>query len=573
MKKKILIFVFSIIIIIGLVFVVKNNIDKKKNEYTIETLGSPNYFLMMQNNKFGVIDRSGNVVIDSVYDIIEMPNPAKDIFICKNNYNVDTGEYNVQVFNAKKEPILYNYYIVEAIALNGVEDNGFYEKSTLKYKSEGLYGLTDFSGKKLTDAVYESIDGFEYKEGLLIVKKAGKYGIININGKVIVKPKYDEIFCDGYYTDELKYNDSGYIVGTRTDNGMRYGYIDKNGKQLLKNDFNDMYRITDKNDGNIYLVAYKNGKAGIYKGKKNVVSHDYEDIIYNGENDLLVVQKNSKQGIAKFDGSLLVPIDYDNIFFAGNYINAQKGEDIDIFDNNGNKEQNSEYISKQNFSDGKYEIVSNSSDEYKVIVTNTGNVIADGYSYIQYLFDEYFIVQKDGLFGIIDDKGNKVIEPKYAAVQPIYDYNIVQLIDDKSNVTILNRGMQEVIKVDIGSIYEVSGYLQVSMNDDIKYINKDGKLVENTEIYSNNKLFAFCKNGKWGFKDKSGNEIVKPEYQFVTEFNEYGFAGIKNKDLWGVIDDSGNIVKEPTYELEQEPNFIKDYYEVYLGYGEPYYTK
>ena len=42
MKKKILVLVFFIIICIGLIFIVKSNIDNKKNEYTIETIGSPN---------------------------------------------------------------------------------------------------------------------------------------------------------------------------------------------------------------------------------------------------------------------------------------------------------------------------------------------------------------------------------------------------------------------------------------------------------------------------------------------------------------------------------------------------
>ena len=161
----------------------------------------------MKENKYGIIDKQGNSIIDTLYDIIEMPNPSKDIFICKSNYNAESNEYNVQVFNSKKEPILYQYYIVEAIPLNNIENNGFFEKSVLKYKSEGLYGLIDLSGKKITNAIYESIDGFEYKEGMLLVKKSGKYGVININGAVIVKNKYDEITCDGYFNKDLNYMD------------------------------------------------------------------------------------------------------------------------------------------------------------------------------------------------------------------------------------------------------------------------------------------------------------------------------------------------------------------------------
>ena len=96
--------------------------------------------------------------------------------------------------------------------------------------------------------------------------------------------------------------------------------------------------------------------------------------------------------------------------------------------------------------------------------------------------------------------------------------------------------------------------------------------MENLEAFSNNKLFAFCEKNKWGFKDKDGNIVVKPIYELVTEFNEFGFAGIKSKGLWGSIDENGTVIKNPSYSLNQEPSFINEYYKVDLGYGEPYYT-
>lgn len=569
MRKRGFVAIISIVIIIGIIVIANVN-SKKKYVYEVEKLGDPYYFLLMQNNKYGIIDRSGNIVIEPNFDIVEMPNPSKDIFICKSNYNNTTNEYNVQVFNKNKEPILYNYYIVEAIPLNNVEDNGFYEKSVLKYKSDGLYGLTDLSGKKITKPIYESIEGFEFNEGLLLVKKSGKYGIINMNGATIVKNKYDEILSDGYYEEQIGYKNSGYIVGKKSNDGMRYGYIDSNRKELLKNDYNDIYRILDKRDS-IYLVASKNGKAGIYNQKKSILNHEYEDIVYNAQNDLLVLQSGSKQGVTDFEGRVIVPFDYDNIFFAGKYINAQNVNGIDIFDTSGNKEQNSEYVSKQNF-DNNYEIVSTSSDEYKIIVNSTGKVVENNYLYAQYLFDKYFIVKKDELFGIIDDDGNSVIDCKYEVIQPTLQYNVIQLLDKEGGIILLNRKLEEVVKVADANITFYSDYLKIATSKDVMYINKNGELAENTAIYKNNNIFSYTEKNKWGFKDKDGNIVIEAKYNKVTEFNEYGFAGIKLDDAWGVIDTQGNVVREPTYKLLDDPDFIKEYYKVDLGYGCPYYT-
>lgn len=575
MKKKIIVVLSIIILIIGIISIIKYNKNKSKFNYTIEQISEVNYFLLMQNNKYGVINKNGDIVVDPVYDVVEIPNASKPVFICKGNYDQNSGEYNIQVFNDKKEPILYQYYTVEAIKLNNVESNGNYEKSVLKYKSDNKYGLIDFSGNKITDAIYDSIEGFNYREGILLVKKSDKYGIINIKGASIIKPKYDEILCDEYYTTDSKYDKSGYIVGTKTDKGMRYGYIDGiKRKQILKNEYNDIYRITDKiDDNNIYLVAFKDGKAGVYQNKKKIINNEYEDILYDANNDLLTLQKTSKQGVSKFDGTTIIPIEYDNIFFAGEYINAQKGDKIDIYNFDGTKE-NSEYISRKSVADKKYEIVSTSDDKYKIINNENNKVIDDNYQYIQYLFKNYFSVTKDNKYGIIDSDGNTILDFKYNIVQLLENSNVIQVIDDKSNIELLDENLKSIIKIKDANIYTYDNYFKVYSDDSVQYFDKSGKKLESKDVFPNNKLFAYKEKNKWGFKDKDGNIVVKPIYDMVTEFNEYGYAGIKSKNKWGSINENGDVIKEPTYEVESNiiPSFIKEYYQVDLGYGEPYYT-
>ena len=575
MKKKIIVVLSIIILIIGIISIIKYNKNKSKFNYTIEQISEVNYFLLMQNNKYGVINKNGDIVVDPVYDVVEIPNASKPVFICKGNYDQNSGEYNIQVFNDKKEPILYQYYTVEAIKLNNVESNGNYEKSVLKYKSDNKYGLIDFSGNKITDAIYDSIEGFNYREGILLVKKSDKYGIINIKGASIIKPKYDEILCDEYYTTDSKYDKSGYIVGTKTDKGMRYGYIDGiKRKQILKNEYNDIYRITDKiDDNNIYLVAFKDGKAGVYQNKKKIINNEYEDILYDANNDLLTLQKTSKQGVSKFDGTTIIPIEYDNIFFAGEYINAQKGDKIDIYNFDGTKE-NSEYISRKSVADKKYEIVSTSDDKYKIINNENNKVIDDNYQYVQYLFKNYFSVTKDNKYGIIDSDGNTILDFKYNIVRLLENSNVIQIIDDKSNIELLDENLKSIIKIKDANIYTYDNYFKVYSDDSVQYFDKSGKKLESKDVFPNNKLFAYKERNKWGFKDKDGNIVVKPIYDMVTEFNEYGYAGIKSKNKWGSINENGDVIKEPTYEVESNiiPSFIKEYYQVDLGYGEPYYT-
>ena len=65
---------------------------------------------------------------------------------------------------------------------------------------------------------------------------------------------------------------------------------------------------------------------------------------------------------------------------------------------------------------------------------------------------------------------------------------------------------------------------------------------------------------------------IQNEYEKVTEFNEYGFAGIKKDGKWGSINENGEIVQEPVYSISwQNPSFIGKYYKSEEWYGELFY--
>ena len=65
---------------------------------------------------------------------------------------------------------------------------------------------------------------------------------------------YDQILVDNYNTEKDGYKNAGYIISNTTDNGYRYGYMDVNGKVILKPEYNETSRIVDINDEkNVYL--------------------------------------------------------------------------------------------------------------------------------------------------------------------------------------------------------------------------------------------------------------------------------------------------------------------------------
>ena len=573
-KKKVLI-ILVIILVLAIIVAIMYFNNKAKYEYEIEKVTEINYHILSRNERYGVIDKQGNVIVEPIYDIIQIPNPSKPIFICMSDYDVEKKEYISKVLNERGEQLYQDYTHIQAIPNETTEDGIPFEKTVLKYKENGKYGLLNINGKKITDAEYDQITSMTYKEGMLIVKQGDNLGVININGKTVIDLEYATITADNYYNKETKYKDTGFIVSQKKEDGYKYGYINYKGKKILDTDYTEIQRVTEiQEDNNVYLVARESGQAGLLKNKKQILEHEYEEIRYNSYNDIFIVQRNGKQGVVSRQGKVRVSIEYDNILPGGIYINAEKNGEYFVLDQKGNKLENTDILSKNPTQNGEYYIISTKDEVYK-ITDKDGSVIVDkGYTYIEEIDDNHFIVANGRKNGIINIEGKALIDLNYTSIfkiegtellqANILSNNTVSLIDKNMNIVTTLEGATVKVKDDVVTVYSSEEY---------KYFDLTGKEISNKEVYRNNNLFAKEIDGKWGFEDKNGELKVQNEYEMVTEFNKHGFAGVKKDDKWGVIDLSGNIVQEPIYELEwSNPEFIGKFYKQTEWYGDSYFT-
>ena len=565
--KKIILILFVCILIVAATLTVVTLLKNKR--VSLQEVTEYNYFITSINGKSGVIDRKGNKIIDEQYQYIQIPNPQKPVFVCYEEDNTS------KVLNENNKEILNKYKNVQAISNNNTSINNTYQTQILRYNADGKYGLISITGNEITPAIYDSIETLEYKDGILKVKKDGKYGLIDINGNEIVEAEYNSISTDGYYNSDTKYDKAGYIVNIRTDEGYRYGYINYKGRKILDTMYTNIKRITElKDDNSVYLITYNNGKAGVIKNGQTVIENEYENIEFDATNKIFILQKNAKQGVYDLEGDMILPIQYDDIIFAGKYLNATKDGKLLVFDVTGTLQNEESYKSLDQVADGKYSITTNRNNQYGVIDANKTTILENKYSYIEYAFDDYFIVSLDGKLGVIDANNNVIIPVEKDIVQNIKGTNMIQVIDSRTNTSeFYNKKMEKVETQSDARIYIKDKYIEVASNNNIVYFDFDGNKKESNEIFKENKIFAKQKDGKWGYVDKDGNIIVEFKYEMTTNINEYGFGAVKLNGKWGVIDQDGKIIKEPAYELKDyDPKFIGEYYEVSNIYQISYYS-
>lgn len=132
------------------------------------------------------------------------------------------------------------------------------------------------------------------------------YGMIDTAGNFVIPPIYEYVFCFDYYTRG--------VTWVRTAETGKWGLIDtagidKAGSIIVPFIYDDMYQ--KNNDGYAWVIL--NEKHGLLSAEGNVlVPAEYEDIFFY-EDGIAAVMLDKKWGFIDSDNNVIVPFEYDYI--------------------------------------------------------------------------------------------------------------------------------------------------------------------------------------------------------------------------------------------------------------------
>ena len=477
-KKKVFAVILAVIVVIMFIFMIKGILSKDKEQGKVT---SQTYFVAFKDNKWGVINSSGNNVIDPSYgEMITIPNNKKDVFLCVYDVNYETGEYKTKALNSKNEEILTEYDKVEAIQNKDDNNNLWYEENVLKAEKNGKYGLIDLSGKELTDFKYEEISAVEGIKNALIVKADGKCGVVDNEGKEILKLEYKDIKALG------KDNKSGFIVQNEES---KYGIVDYSNTKILET----QYEAIEKTYGNDLYVVKNNGKQLLVKkGGEEVLTKGFAEIrgILKNQDNGIIYTDNSKYGIMNLNGDIKIEAKYEDM----------KESKSGIF------------VAKK---DGKYGVIDIDENEkvefkYNSITYNekADIYIAEDAEFNNDIIDSNFEVKQSGILIELDDEKG-YIELRQADEYKYYNFKF----DEK----------------DISEILPSSTLFLSKKDGKYGFVDKDGKVVVDYIYDDATKQNAYGyagvkKDGKWGSIDNKGNVVQEPIYD-LEDYLKIDFVG------------------------------------------------
>ncbi|WP_347707664.1 WG repeat-containing protein [Clostridium sp. NSJ-49] len=391
-----------------------------------------------------------------------------------------------------KNGAIYGYinnkgeYVIEP-KFEGAYD--FNENCVAIVIKDNKYGVIDLLGEYKIYTIYDSISNF--RESRAVYSKDGSMGIIDEDGNVITKKEYGIVG---------EFHDHRAVVGDSKSGNYKYGYIDREGKELIHLKFE---RADDFKD-DIALVKVKDNEYSLI---------DKEGKVLNSYKHYLVSQYGD--GLMMFSEKIDGPYGY-----------------IDI---EGNEIITPRFTSTSEFVDG-IAIVSveeNYNGPYGVINKKGEYVLTPIFSEIRYLGenrlalgmpigkplgDDKFIAPS--IFAIGDTNGNILTQFKYYAVGN-YDKGVTYASNNTSTFFMDKNG-----KV-INTLPKVKGSGELMIKDDIIYANID---------YS---PYYLTRSGKLIYKPNDEiildyvysviKEKYKPNFSFLIYIPQ--IKGIKNRKV------------------------------------------
>lgn len=351
-----------------------------------------NHFLPIKKNyKWGVINAQGKIILAPKYDFIAAFDPYQYAAVSYQNKIglIDsTGRVVISCLYEQVRPLNRRYIAVSEGKYWGLVDSAQQKIATCRYenienfdenyfliKQKGFWGILNAKGAEIISPQFEVIKSYENK--YFLVQKNKKWGLVDENGKILVNPDYENIIRlpNGSFLVQQTKNERQFwaiqntagkltlafewenanILGTRfvrlkkysarrsdrpafalyslskdslitwaeydnfralgedwiiTEQGGRKGLISSEGKKILPNEYSAFTEI-----GYGILAFRKELRWGLLNSRGVKLSNTIFDLVYNFPEGypLTKVIKDSKIGLLHASGQIFAPAIYDSI--------------------------------------------------------------------------------------------------------------------------------------------------------------------------------------------------------------------------------------------------------------------
>lgn len=464
------------------------------------------------NQKFGLINKNGTLILDTIYLKILMTDHRVYQLLMNDFVGLaDTNGKIIVPVEFKRISLNKNssrIIVDKQTSAELINDNGDvlleliggsigFDGDFVYLSKDNLNAVATMDGKIIYD--FQKTD-FDSHGSLIKITKNRRIGFGNSFGKIIIPIQY--AYATGITNHRFEIYD-----------GNNYAYFDENGKQLTEFIYSIAYGFTGD-----YTLVMRNSKYGFidFNGKEIAWGYDEADMPYA---NISRVMKNSMWGYMDKNGIEIVPLIFDSVSpidesfpLSFGFKNSKWGI-INFADENLNPNPKLEFdsikvdatlLSECNsvvcFKSNKAGMLAFDDNFQNPIVAYSFNY--DSINYFNYLYNEVgeIVIRtfSNGNVNIYDKHRKKITKESYKSVEEVFSSSeyLVRLIvknqDDKYGL------MDYTGKVSIKFAYDT-----LINREDLMY---DGEI----------SVLEVRKNGKCGLFSYTGKEMVPIQYDSIV---------------------------------------------------------
>ncbi len=405
----------------------------------------------------------------------------------------------------------------------------FSDKGYAKVYNNGLYGFINKKGVEVLPVQYKDIKVF-YTDGLAKIRgNNGKKGLINKDLEIVVPPIYYEV-------RKLSKANCIKVCLDKTTCGL----VDKTGQFILPTKYTS---IKDVESDNLVVVTKliqepnKFADQFFLLKEKKILPNIYEELnpirLENTLNNqlLFTTKREDKYGLINEKGMTILPFEYDYIqrfIWHKGQLKVSRNGKIGVVDGLGRiiipleydrlpDKKSTGLFGRNLFATCK------KNGKYGIVDTAYQTVIPFEYESLQIYTPQKIMARKNGKMGVINVKGEVIVPFKFDKVKTSSRKDIYIVESKKAEKTIC-------------ALIDSAQNMLVPFERNYQWIDS----------FENGKA-CIKQNGKYGFIDEKGKEVMSPKYDEAIEEWNILMEVIKDGKR-GVIDSFENIIIEPIYD-------------------------
>ena len=561
------------------------------------------YYVVKQDGKYGVMSHTSKMLAECIYSTYLDRGPATLLRASKStDWTVvvkDGSEEGSSVYTfAENSPVIVKsdegYGVISPRNQSIVAE--FVYDSVEEYVKDSVYCLQKGDSKylyaddKLSDSYEEVIPDSE--NSYFTVKQNGLYGVVNQVGKPVVDKVHTSylnrdpvlLLRPENSTDWVAIvkdnSEVGYTVYGFAENAPviakareGYGIISPRDQSIVADFIYDS--VQEHVPGSVYGLQ-KGADKYLYADDK--LSVKYEEVIPGPGNVYYVVNQDGQYGVMSHTGKMLVECVNSSYLYSGPAVLLRTSASTDwtVVVKDGSEEGSSVYTFAENSpvivkSDEGYGIISprNQSIVAEFVYDSVQEFIADSVYCLQkgdkkYLYaddkmsvayedvvpdaeNEYFVVKYDGLYGVLDQKGNVVVDCMYTTylnrgpvlqLRSLSLTNCVVVVKDNSEVgyTVYTFNVEDPIIVKAKDGYGIISPRNQSIVADFIY--------DSVEEYVHGSVYCLQKGA---YKYLYADDCLSEKCDDVITGPGNAYFVVKQDDKYGVFGYTGKMLAECIY--------------------------